>query len=273
MLKQDTLDKLIATLKLDKEKFTAAITGADEVDFELPALSVFTPDELKIRDENIRKERYSEGKAAGSEITIKEFKEKFGITIEGKDLAAVTEACKNKILEEAKIEPNKQLQEKEKMIEGLRTTVNALTGEKTTLENSIKSMRIESSALTEIPEGIIGKNEVLGLMKINGYSIEDENGAIILKLNGETVRNNLQSPESLKNIATAFMTERNLIVTDTGGKQGRGGKSDKPGGTGGNPKNIAELREQFESEGKSLNGQEFSARCMELSKDNPDFFK
>jgi hypothetical protein len=269
MLKPDTLDKLIATLKLDKEKFTAALNDKNEVDFELPALSVFTPDELKIRDENIKKERYSEGKTAGSEIAVKEFKEKFGITIEGKNLEAVVEAVKTKILEEAKIEPNKQLQEKEKAIEALRATITAVTGEKTALEDSIKSMRLEARIVSEIPDGIIGKDEVLGLMKIKGYSFDEENGAIIPKLNGEKILNNLQSPEAIKTVAASFMTERKLIADESGGRGGRGGKSDK---TGDNVKTIADLREQFEKDGKSLNGQEFAARCMELSKDNPDFF-
>lgn len=258
-------------LKVDATEFESALTSTEEKDLTIQDLSVLTIDELTARDANNKKLGYSEGKTASIEMFVKESKEKLGLEFDGKDTEKLLEAFKNKTLSEAKIEPNKKIEELNGVIANLQNNVKAFDTEKQTLLSQIEATKTDAKLLSLLPQNRLSTlkdEEYLSLFK-SEHSVVSEDGKLVVKKHGEIVRNpTTQAPLEVNDVINNLFTERKW-VGDNGGQAGRGAEGSK--GTGGVLLSISELKSKFEKDGKNTYGKEFSDAVMAAVKENPAF--
>lgn len=265
MLKQESITKIAELLRIDNKALSDAITADAETEIEIPEISVFTTAEIASRDKN----KYNEGKGAGAEMLIKELKESHGVESEGKDGGKFLEAYKAKVLKEANIDPaaGKEVEN------ALRANLAKAETERDEARNTMRGMQLQGKVLSAV-EGnfILSKEKVLHLMAADGYTIDEEEGEVIFTRNGAPVRDaKTQNVIPAAKVFESFATESKLTQEAPETIAGRGGRStQKPSGS---PASFDQLKEQWESAGKSVNTAEFTAKAQELAKGNPDFWK
>ncbi len=268
MLTKKDIEKIANLLKIDSKTLTEAISSEKETDIEIPELSVFTAAEIDLRDKN----KYDAGKVAGVEILVKDLKESHGVEVEGKDPAKFLEAYRAKTLKDANIEPDKRVEEANRVAETLRGNLSKIEGERDALAAKIRTTELQTKAFAGIEgEFVLPKEKILHLMTADGYTLDEEGGAVIFKQNGTAIRDaKTQAVLDAGKVLQEFATTQGLVKESPDPRTGRGGKGTKS--NPGVPTSYSQLAEQWQKEGKSLNSSEFSARAMELAKDNADFF-
>jgi hypothetical protein len=278
MLTKEKIKEMADYLHVSAEELTTAISEQNEVDIAIPDLSVYTNEELSTLKKNIEDQHYKNGFNAGSEVLVKDAKKKYGVESEGRDMDLFLEGYKKKVIEETKTEPNKKIQELESSNASLKATMARLEDEKSDLEKTHRKWKVQSNALNSIQkEYNLSKSDMMALMVSSGYEIdEDENGRVITKKQGNTVRDQkTQDPLSFDVVFEEFAKEKGQIKTETttppSPPRGRGGTSSK------NPpaaySSLKEMEADWKAQGKSTLGEEFMAKAQECSKNNPDFFK
>lgn len=270
-LKAEQKKQIASLLKIKEADLDKAITDEAEVELAIPeGLNVLTAEELETRDETQKKL----GEKAGREIGIKEVKKAAGLPEDApsKDPVKVAQAIVEKATKDAKIEPNekvtqltdqvgllqKQLGEKDTEIEGLKTTASQAS-----LDRKILSAFPKNRATT------LNEDEYLTLLK-GGYKFTEQDGKIVVEKDGKPMRDSkttdfLPVSEAL----TQIFTERKWISEGEQTPGGRGGS----GGAGGNGKytKLSEIKAEFDKQGKSTLGEEFSNAVAKAAKDNADF--
>jgi hypothetical protein len=271
MLSEKALQTLADKLRIKVEDLSSAVKSDKDVDVTIPELTVFTSDELKLHDENLKKTNYESAKTAGEEMLIKSLKEKTGIKIEGKDPDKFISALKAQVLEEAKIEPNKKIEELQSDIDKLKINLKTAEEEKNNLSNQVRETALQQKIFAgSQKEAILPAFDIYTLMKSKGYSFNEENGKITVSQFGKVLKNDKTlEPVSGIDVFNNFIEENNLEKQEVDMK-GRGDKSTK--NTSGNITKLTELVEKYKSEGKSVNGEEFMAEAAKLAKDNKDFY-
>lgn len=270
MLKKESIEKIAKHLKLDVTALESALTSKEEVDVEIAELNVFTNEELTTRDENLNALKYKEGKEAGAEMIIKAIKKDNGIEVDGKDPIKVIEAIKSKVLQDAKIEPSKQINELNGVIATLQTKVKEAETEKLTLESKMSQIKLDSKLMSLIPDKLdtpLTKDEVLGIIK-SKYSFVEEGGKLIVK-DGDTILRDpkLQTELTPNDVIPSYLKERKFL-SEQQSKDGRGGGND--GGKSGVYSKLSEITKEFQDQGKSLNGQEYAAAVSAAKEANPN---
>jgi hypothetical protein len=265
MLKKDTLKRIAGILKVREADLETAIKDTNEVDFVIDEkLSSFTEPELN----TLKTNTYNDGKAAGVEIEIKEAKKKLNLDFTGKTIDGLLDAHKAAVIAEAKITPDKKVTELEGQVTTLKTTVADY--EKKLAEETTKAATavINSELYKYIPEPgengpAIGKDEVITLLKANGYEVKNENGVFKAYKGDQLQQDKLGNPLPVKDVVTGFLTEKKLL-TPTTVPGGRGGDDKRPPAKA---MKMSELKKQFTDSGKSLNGEEFMKAAQEAAKD------
>lgn len=273
MLKKEQISEIAKLLKIDEASLVSAITSTDEIDVVIPKeLTVLTQEELTKRDESVGKLKYNEGKNAAVEMLVKEQKEKEGLEFEGKDPEKLIEALKKKVLVDAKIEPNKKIEELTGVISKLQDNVKAFDEEKKTLTKQIEAVKTDSKLLGLLPSNrlsILNDEEYLNNFK-SQHSIEIEDGKEVVKRGGEILRDKAtQAPLEPKEVINQYFTERKWVGETPEGRQGRGA-----GGDNGKPSvhlKLSELVKEYEASGKSVNGSEFQSVLDAARESNPQF--
>jgi hypothetical protein len=271
MLSEKTLQAIADKLKIKIDDLSSAVKSEQNVDLTIPEITVFTSDELTRHDENLKKENYEKAKTAGEEMLIKNLKDKTGVKIDGKDPDKFISSFKNQILEEAKIEPNKKIEELQGDIDKLKANLKIADDEKTNLTNQIKETSLQQKIISSSQkEAILPALDIYTLMKSKGYSFVEENGKINVSQNGNVLKDNKTlEPLSGIDIFDKFITDNNLEKTPQNHK-GRGDSSTKT--NTGNIIKLSELEAKYKEEGKSMQGAEFMAEAAKLAKENKDFF-
>lgn len=261
MLKQADKDK-IKSFGFDIDKLIAAIKEEAEVDYEVPVVEVFTPDQLVARDTNIktqeRREGVTEGKAAGLEIAGKAIAKKFNLpaTVNTKDLDKVVEAV-NTITATGD--------------EGLRQQVTLLQQdkdnllkEKDTLALQTKALGLDKNLISFFPasrdQSVLNDDERLMIVK-NSLQFDEVDGKAVVKKNGEILRDpKTQSPLEPKTAIETLFTERKWISETAGG--GRGGGNASAGSSGGGTGGVRTFKAAQEKWlGENPNGNVISPEC------------
>lgn len=272
MLSKETIKQIASKLKLKVEDLESAIASTDEVKVDIPELTILTTEELTSRDENIGKTKYNEGKTAGVEMGVKELKNELGLDFDGKDIKSLVKAVETKTLNDAKIEPNKKVEELNTVVANLQKTIAEKESEKTNLLNQLQTTSLNTKILQMMPSNrlnTLSDNEYLTLIKAN-YEIVTEDGKEVVKQNGNILRNQTtQSPLEPKEVINSFFNEKKLIATQPGGQGGQGGGNS--GGNSGVFTKLSELTEKYQKEGKSIQGSEFASAVAEARKANPEF--
>lgn len=269
MLKAEVIAKL-KSWGLDVDKLATAIKDEKEVDYELPEVQVFKPEELEARDANKvtegKKLGESEGEKKGKELAAKALKKKFSIEDESKDLDKVVELVTTK----AQTGDAGLKQQVELLIKDKET----LQGQITTLQSEKKAATFDAQLISMFPQnrsGDLKDSERLMLAKMD-LSFEELDGKTVVKRNGQVLRDSAtQNPLEINKVITDYFAERKWVAsTNTGG--GRGG-GDSTGGSGGGFKKLSEVEADWKKNNPEGNlvSPEFQAHLQAATKDVPDF--
>lgn len=273
MLKKDQIAQIAKFLKIKETDLQTAIADEKEVDLTLPEISTFTTDELATRDKNQKSQGYNEGKTTGVEMLIKEQKEKHGLEFEGKDVDKLIDSIKTKTLTDAKLSPDKKVEELNKALETVQSNLIVLQTEKSELENKLKTQSLNSSILSVFPANRIAtlKDDESLLLLQREYTFVEEDGKLVAKKGNEIVRDKTtQAPLEVKDVIADYFKTRNWLSEEDPGntdKTGRGGNNGKPVVY----LKLSDIEKSFTEQGKSLTGEEFNQAVAEASKSNANF--
>lgn len=223
------IEELAKFVKGGSEVLNKALTTEDEISLELVDGNFVSDQQL----EELKKATFNEGKKEGNTIgydfAMKDLKKDFNIELEGKDRAKIVQAINEKIMADAKIEPNKQVTELKTSLENLQkqyeNDINSKTSELDHLSKTLTDYKINGDLVKHLPEGLNGidRNDFLTLAKTNA-SFDYEDGTLVVKKGDKILRDKMEKPIAPKDYLTEFATSKNWINSD-----GRGGADDNKG--------------------------------------------
>jgi len=218
MFSAETIKKLGEVLHISD--FDAKLKSDKEETLEVPVL--FTEDEKKTFGGN----RFEEGKKAGSEILVKSLKEKHGLEVDGKSVDALLSAYAEKVITDAKIEPDKKVAALLTEKKTLQDQINSLSTEKETiakdLNNKLFQVEIRSEVLSHIPDNtLIPKSDIADLF-LNRHRVAKEDNSVITYKGTEKMQDSVLNPIPLKNVVMQF-AEGYIKKSGMGGGDNGGG--------------------------------------------------
>lgn len=259
----DVLEKFVT---LPDGKKLSDLLGSDEKhEIKLnETLKVFEEEEHKTLIDNHR----GEAEIAGKEKLLKEMRDASELKYDGvKDpknfVTALTTKVKENTLEEAKIVPDKKIEELNVDLEKLRTQLGEKDNKLGEWENkwndSQQDNKIDSFIMQAIPEKTnISKNEILTLAKNTDFKLKFDGEKPTIEKNGEVVKNDLREPvdalEYLKEFTSKF------AIKPEGGK---GGGDDTTTGGGSYEKFVKEMKDDGKNEGSEAFTRELQKRIAD----------
>lgn len=273
-LKKEALSRIASILKIKEADLEAAIKDEKEVDVAIDEkIQTYTEDELS----TLKNNEYTKGKTAGVEIAVKEAKEELKLDFTGKTIKGLIDASNKKALEDAKIEPEKKVQEIQEKLATVQKNYQDLEQKVAEKEQEVRKVKRATILEKSVPalgeDGpVLDPSDIIGMMESKGYEfVEDASGNIVPKKDGKALEDKLGNALPVKDVITGFMKERKYISDGDDGKGGRGGSG---GGGGKAPaafSKLSELKKHFEESGKSLLGEEFLNTAKKLKETNVDF--
>lgn len=249
-------------IEIDDNTLKEALEKQTQVELPKPqSLIIRTNEEEEAYKNNLR----NEAKQTGVEITIKEYREKLGLSFDGKNMDAFTEAYKKKILDDAKIEPDAKVKTLESDIEKLRTNIQTIQSEKEKVESQFQTfktgMQIQSELGAIIPANtVIPKDDMLTIIK-NKYDFKIENGKTVVVQNGEVLKNpTTLEPLAPKDAIDRFFMDNPTYINKSGGAGG--GDS----GSGGGKISLDKFIEEMKNKGIAPNSEAFNNEMNERIK-------
>lgn len=237
-------------IEVDNETLKKAIEeNSESISIEVEGLTIRDESEESTFVSNITKE----AKSAGVEMAVKEARTKLGLEFTGKTIDNLLDAHKSKVIEDAKIEPNKKIQTLETDISTLKKSLQTETEMREQAESQFKSFKNETvlaGALKSVmPQNtVIPADDLLVIMRNKlKLSVSDTGAVVALNDAGEVMKDGKTlEPIPVKDVVKSFFDQNPSYLKDAPG--GRGG-DDLPGGGGGKM-----TVEQFvESEAKAGN--------------------
>lgn len=242
----------------------------DAIDITTDKILVRTPDEENSFKENIRKE----GITIGAEVGRKNILKTLGIEGEGvhKSDDTTIEAIKGfsskqvqAALVDAGKEPDKKLQEKEKDINTLKTTIAELQGKLGSTEGEFKTYKktqvITSSIMKYIPDNtVLPKEDMLDVIKNKIKADVDDNGNIFaLGEDGQPIKDKTTlNPIPFKDAVAGFFDQnKQYLKGATGGAAG--GDS---GASGGGKQSLDDFQKEMAQAGHAPNSPGFIAEMQ-----------
>lgn len=222
----ENITELEQTLGLESGKLQEMITSEENHKIDLSTKVIVDKTIYDERIANIKKE----SSTMALEIAIKEQRNALGLDFQGKTMENLVNAIKSKVESESKIEPEEKFKALKTDFEKLQENYNAKETEFTTFKTNIEKQNELNEIKSEFTKHIAGdtlvsKSTIFTEAKEKGYSFEKEDGKIVVKLNGETQKNNdTLSAITVKEFVTNFSTP--YLKTPTGG----GGGDDEPDG-------------------------------------------
>lgn len=244
------LDELAKFVKGGADVLQKALTTDEEVHVELMDGSFVSDEQLETLKNDVIESRKPILQGVGYDFAMKDIKKDFEIEIEGKDRKKIVEAIKNKIISDAKIEPDKKVNELNQSLENLRKQyaidLEAKDSELNKYKNHLTEIRTNEDLLKHVPEGLNGidKEDFITLAKTKAAFTYDE-GKLVVKQGDTILKDKYEKPIEPKDFLTQLASQKNWIKTD-----GRGGGDDK--GNGGNQfKSLSDVYRYMEQNGIS----------------------
>lgn len=220
MLSKETLQEIAKRAGVEVEALKTAISSVNEEKLELTPVHIYTDEELTTLKDNMGKEGYNRGKVAGVEMEFKEIRDELGIEVEGKDFRKLISKYSEKVLADAKMEPNKKItdltNDLTKLQETLRQTEEEKKREISDLKSKFDKMEVESlvkSKITDEDTYLIYRGKYDIRKTETGFEIVD------LKTN-EVLKDKMQTPVKVEEHLNSFIESRK------GNPAGRGGTDD-----------------------------------------------
>ena len=264
MKKKDLLDKIAGTLGLNAEEF-AKVTNpeTEELEITFPEGRFLTKDQEEQLLDNHGKKRYDAGSEAAREMQLKDMSKLVGFEESIKDPQKFIDKLKENILEEAKIEPNKKVQQLETSLETLRNTIKDKDTAYQQLESSLKNMKTRSKLLDAIPklaDNGLKRDEVLDLF-LRTYEVKEDG----VYNNGQVLQDNLAKNRTVEDVISSFVTDRGWDFKEN--PKGRG-KNPKPNGS---PVTFEDYETEIKEKGIHPGSQEAQALLKTYVEQNPEF--
>jgi hypothetical protein len=187
---------------------------------------IYTKDEHETYTANVKKAEYEATKEKANEMAMKAIKNASGLEFDGyKDPATFATTFKAKIIEDAKIEPTKKIQDLEGDLNTMRgnyeTERDAFVTFKTGVTERETRTKKDTLLSSFIPSEGLKVNSKITLMALKteaGLDIDyDENGKSYITKNGEMVKDNLLQPIEPKTFIESTLKEMDLIKGANGG--------------------------------------------------------
>jgi len=216
----ENLKEITETLGLSEDQFKEMITSEENHTIDLSTKVIVDKNIYDERIANIKKE----SSTMALEIAIKEQRNALGLDFQGKTMENLVNAIKSKVESESKIEPEEKFKALKTDFEKLQENYSAKETEFTTFKTNIEKQQELNEIKVEFTKHIAGetlvsKSTIFTEAKEKGYSFEKEDGKIVVKLNGETQKNNdTLSAISVKEFVTNFSTP--YLKKPTGGAGG-----------------------------------------------------
>ncbi len=231
MIQKELQTLLEDTLGVKIDALKSALTSEDEVTVEFNQGTFLNDESLGTLKESMKKAGYNDGKVAGLEMEAKRLKEHFGIEIEGKDLNKIIEAHGQKVLTDAKIEPNKKIADLQGSLEALQSTYNtdmaAKDQEISSKTNQLNQFSINSRLMSELPDNLsISPKHFLTIAQTEVSFEQADDGAIVVKRGDAVLKDKLEKPIPVKDFLNDFATDNSFL----GKSKGRGQDNDYNGG-------------------------------------------
>ena len=223
MLREEDKKILTDTFGIDLEQLTTALTSENEEQITFKSGDFLDEQALTALKETVKKTGYKEGTIAGVEMEAKRVKEKFGIDAEGKSFDTIMSAFQTKTLTDAKIEPNKKVDELSASLLNLQKKYETDLGLKDkeigNLNTKIGDFSINSDIRKNIPKNLKGLSEdqFLTLAKTK-FGFGHEDGTLVLKNGDAILKDNMEKPINPMVALTDYATKNGWIDKD-----GRGG--------------------------------------------------
>jgi hypothetical protein len=181
--------------EMDKETVSKAIE-AGELSLNVENAIIYKKEDFETFKTNLANDEYKKGKTAGEEMLIKTLKEQTGLEVEGKKPEVFVNAFKTKILEEAKIEPSKKIQEleadKNKLLQNYQTLEGEYNTFKTTVTEKETKQKKDTLLMSFIPDKDLVVDKDIALVALRtktGIDISfDEKGNPFLVKGGEMIK-------------------------------------------------------------------------------------
>lgn len=170
-------------------------------------------------------DRYSKGKVAGEEMTIKEMAKITGISDVVKKPEEFIEKYKGHVLKEAKIEPSEKIKEYETKIGTLTENLKQQIKEKDELSATYQKKEQDTKISFELFSILPDKNEsnklekkhIAGALAADGFSFTMKNGQVISIKDGKEIVNPITTePLPLKEAIAPWLTERGFFAKEGG---------------------------------------------------------
>jgi len=255
MINDTIWQELAKRTGLEAEKLQSAIASETEETIELAPVNILTDIELNSLKETVGKESAKNGAKTIMEMEVKALREKHGLEFEGKTIDNLLNAYSSKQIIDAKIEPNKKVDELKLSLENLQskyeTDLDTKSNELQTLSKKLGEYKVNGDLVKHLPEGLTGidPNDFMTLAKTNA-SFEYEDNVLVVK-KGETVlRDKMEKPITPKDYLTEFATTKKWIETN-----GRGG-GDEGGKGNGEFKSVNDVMRHMEANNISPMSQE-----------------
>ena len=225
---KDTLGVKIDVLK-------SALTSDDEVTVEHNQGTFLDDISLDALKESMKKTGYNDGKVAGVEIEAKRLKEQFGIEVEGKNLDKIFEAHGQKVLTDAKVEPNKKVEELQTSLNTLqqtyKTDLSAKNQEVNNLNSKLNQFSTNTRLMSDLPDNLSISPKHFLTLASSEFNFENaEDGSLLVKKGEVVLKDKLEKPLSHKDVLAQFAQDNGLI----GKHKGRGNNDEGYKGVGEN---------------------------------------
>ena len=242
----ENLNELAKFVKGGAEVLQKAIESEDKISLEFIEGSFVSDVELNTLKDSMFNDGKKEGQTIGYDFAMKDIKKDFNLEIEGKDRKTILDAVQNKIITDAKIEPDKKVNELKQSLENLQSKytndLDLKTKELADLTNKLTQHRVNNDLVKELPDGLNGieTNDFITLAK-TAASFEYEDGQLVVKKDGVIQKDKMEKPISAKDYLTEFATSKNWLNSD-----GRGG-GDSGGGSSSEFKSMHDVYKHMES--------------------------
>jgi hypothetical protein len=231
---------------------------------------IYSKDDFETYTKNIKDEEYKATKVKAKEMAMKTIRDEFGFTFEGyQDEKVFASTVKEKIIEEAKIDPSKKVEELNKDLKLVRENLKTKETEFETFKQSIqqKETRAKKDSIisTLIPkEGLVVSSDItLMALKNKGFDVNiTETGKNEFVFNGEVIKDpsTLEATDG-KSFVLDKLKEMELISKPGGGN---GGDDETGGGKeGGYEAFVKEMKAQDIEEGTSKFSEEMTKRIKD----------
>lgn len=222
-LNNETLAWIAALAGESVEDISAKISSEDEVGIKKPQGEFFTSDQISLRDS----QKYKEGKEAGQEMLIKDWKNQFGYEIEGKDPKAFIEHHNNVLKEKYSSGADERVTSLEadlkKQREAFESEISQLENNFSELSNRYRNEMVTNKLLSVMPKETTIKPEAIITLFNANHTIDEQDGNLVVKKNGEIIKDEkTASPLSVKDIFSTFVLEEGYAKKP----EGRGGSSE-----------------------------------------------